>query len=105
MKEVVSGFCLTNLDAQQQFIHDVYQALPMHVDFTIDQDKLMSNPYIVKCLSVQAAFGFKSSFTRRELPAAVPWIALNLRHISVLVTYFLQYNRAAKGPESHDAGE
>lgn len=76
----------------------------MHVDFTIDQDKLMSNPYIVKCLSVQAAFGFKSSFTRRDLPAAIPWIALNLRHISVLVTYFLQYNRGAKGYESHDAG-
>lgn len=76
----------------------------MHVDFTMDQDKLMSNSYIVKCLSIQAALGFKSTFQRRELTSSVPWIALNLRNFSMMVTYFMQFNRGPKGLESHDAG-
>lgn len=54
---------------------------------------------------MQAAVGFKSTFMRRDLTAVVPWIVLNLRHISVLVTYFFQYNKGAKEPESHEAGE
>ncbi|KAK2754263.1 mediator complex subunit [Arachnomyces sp. PD_36] len=89
-------------DAQRLFIHDVYRALPMHVDFTFETDKLMSNPYIVRCLSVQAAVGFKSNFMRRDLISVVPWIVLNLRHISVMVTYFLQYTKSAKESGSHD---
>jgi mediator of RNA polymerase II transcription subunit 16 len=97
---------LTAPDLQNLFIHDVYRALPMNVDFTVEQEKLMTNPYIVKSLGMQAALGFKSCYVRRDLTAVVPWIILNLRHISVLITFFFQYtNKGAKEADLHEPGE
>ena len=97
---------LIALELQNLFIHDVYRALPMNVDFTIEQEKLMTNPYIVKSLGTQAALGFKSCYVRRDLTGVVPWIILNLRHISVLITFFFQYtNKGAKEAEVHEPGE
>lgn len=64
----------------------------------------MSHPYIPRCLSLQAAFGFKGRLKQRSLASGVPWAILQLRHASVLFAYFFQYNKGGQ-TESHDPGE
>ncbi|KAM5439122.1 Mediator of RNA polymerase II transcription subunit 16 [Microsporum canis] len=91
-----------NPDSHKKFINEVYRALSMNVDFTVDQDKLMNNPYILKCFSMQAALGFKNQLERRSLPAAIPWLTLQLRQISILLTYYFHLNKANTEVECHD---
>ncbi|CDM30391.1 Mediator of RNA polymerase II transcription subunit 16 [Penicillium roqueforti FM164] len=90
-----------SLEAQTTFISEVYRALPVNCNFTAEQDKLMSHPYIPRCLSLQAGLGFKGRLKRRNLSSAVPWASLQLRHASVLFAYFFQYNKGGQ-TESHD---
>ncbi|KAF3483237.1 uncharacterized protein GIQ15_02561 [Arthroderma uncinatum] len=90
-----------NADSHKNFINEVYRALSMNVDFTIEQDKLMNNPYILKCFSMQAALGFKTRLERRNLAAAVPWVTLQLRQISILLAY-MHFNKAGAESECHD---
>ncbi|KAK2809449.1 hypothetical protein FQN49_008613, partial [Arthroderma sp. PD_2] len=90
-----------NTESHKNFINEVYRALSMNVDFTIEQEKLMNNPYILKCFSMQAALGFKTRLERRNLAAAVPWVTLQLRQISILLTYF-HFNKAGAEVECHD---
>ncbi|KAJ9358238.1 hypothetical protein DTO027B9_2429 [Paecilomyces variotii] len=89
-------------DAQSVFVSEVYRALPINCNFTVEHDKLMQHPFIPRCLSVQAALGFKEYSKPRTLPAAVPWSILHLRHASVLFAYFFQYNKGAREAEPHD---
>ncbi|KKA16860.1 hypothetical protein T310_9474, partial [Rasamsonia emersonii CBS 393.64] len=89
-------------DAQNAFINEVYRALPINCNFTVEQDKLMNHPYIPRCLSLQAALGFKNYHTPRSLPSSVSWAILHLRHASVLFAYFFQYNKGPKETEPHD---
>lgn len=91
-------------DAQVMFINEVYRALPINCNFTVEQDKLMNHPYIPRCLSMQAALGFKGRYKPRSLTSAIPWAILHLRHASVLFAYFFQYNKGAQ-PEPHDPGK
>ncbi|OQD89518.1 hypothetical protein PENANT_c002G09063 [Penicillium antarcticum] len=88
-------------EAQTTFISEVYRALPVNCNFTADQEKLMSHPYIPRCLSLQAALGYKGRLKRRNLTSSVPWAILQLRHSSVLFAYFFQYNKGVQ-PETHD---
>ncbi|KAJ5275220.1 Mediator complex subunit Med16 [Penicillium chrysogenum] len=88
-------------EARTTFISEVYRALPVNCNFTAEQDKLMSHPYIPRCLSLQAGLGFKGRLQRRNLSSAVPWASLQLRHASVLFAYFFQYNKGGQ-TESHD---
>ncbi|KAK4862286.1 hypothetical protein LT330_003424 [Penicillium expansum] len=88
-------------EAQITFISEVYRALPINCNFTAEQDKLMSHPYIPRCLSLQAGLGFRGRLKRRNLSSAVPWASLQLRHASVLFAYFFQYNKGGQ-TESHD---
>lgn len=74
------------------------------MNVTIEQEKLMNNPYILKCFSMQAALGFKNRLERRNLAAAVPWLTLQLRQISILLTY-LHFNKASAEVECHDPGK
>ena len=64
----------------------------------------MNHPYIPRCLSIQAALGFRDRYRPRTLAAAVPWATLHLRHAAVLFAYFFQYNKGAQ-TEPHDPGE
>ncbi|OAL70354.1 hypothetical protein A7D00_5320 [Trichophyton violaceum] len=89
-----------NQDSHKKFIDEVYRALSMNV--TVEQDKLMNNPYILKCFSMQAALGFKNRLERRNLAAAVPWLTLQLRQISILLTYILHFNKAGADVECYD---
>jgi hypothetical protein len=91
-------------EAQTTFISEVYRALPVNCNFTADQEKLMSHPYIPRCLSLQAALGYKGRLKRRSLASSVPWAILQLRHSSVLFAYFFQYNKGVQ-PETHDPGK
>ncbi|CAI7568178.1 unnamed protein product [Penicillium bialowiezense] len=88
-------------EAQTTFIGEAYRALPVNCDFTAEQDKLMSHPYIPRCLSLQAALGFKGRLKQRNIASSVPWAILQLRHASVLYAYFFQYNKVGQ-TESHD---
>jgi mediator of RNA polymerase II transcription subunit 16 len=63
----------------------------------------MRHPYIPRCLSLQAALGFKNYYTPRTLPSSVAWAILNLQHVSVLFAYFFTYNKTSK-EEPHDHG-
>lgn len=88
-------------EAETTFVNEIYRALPINCNFTEEQDKLMNHAYIPRCLSLQAALGFKSRYKPRSLTSAIPWAILNLRHASMLFAFFFQYNRGA-APEPHD---
>ncbi|EEP78562.1 predicted protein [Uncinocarpus reesii 1704] len=90
--------------ARNGFVTEIYQALSMNTDFTIEQDKLMNNPYIQKCLSMQAALGFNGQFQPRSLTAALSWFILQLRQISILFAYFLHFNKSGSDSECHEPG-
>jgi mediator of RNA polymerase II transcription subunit 16 len=94
---------MKTVEAQTTFIGEVYRALPVNCNFTTEQEKLMSHPYIPRCLSLQAALAFVGRLHRRPLASAVPWAILQLRHASVLFAYFFQYNKGGQS-EAHDPG-
>ncbi|KJF61295.1 RNA polymerase II Mediator complex subunit Sin4, variant 1 [Coccidioides immitis RS] len=89
-------------DTRKTFITEVYHALSVNADFTIEQDKLMNNPYIQKCFSMQAALGFNGRLEQRNLAAAIPWFTLQLRQISILFAYFLHFNKSGSDSECHE---
>ncbi|KAJ5637510.1 hypothetical protein N7490_007389 [Penicillium lividum] len=88
-------------EAQSTFSSEVYRALPVNVNWTVETEKLMTHPYIPRCLSLQAALGFKGRLKRRSLSSAVPWAILQLRHAAVLIAYFFQHGNKGQG-EAHD---
>ena len=63
----------------------------------------MSNTYIPRCLSLQAALGFKDQFTSRSLASAIPWAILQIRHAAILYPFLFQYSKGVQG-EPHDPG-
>ncbi|KAJ5587671.1 Mediator complex subunit Med16 [Penicillium hispanicum] len=89
-------------EAQATFSSEVYRALPVNCNFTVEQEKLMTHPYIPRCLSLQAALGYKGRMKRRDLASAVPWAIIQLRHASVLFAYFFQHCKAGQG-DAHDS--
>lgn len=93
-----------HVDAQLMFINEVYRALPINCNFTVEQDKLMNHTYIPRCLSVQAALGFKDKYKPRSFASTTPWVILHLRHASLLFACLLQYNKAPQ-LEPHDPGK
>lgn len=92
-----------NPEAQTTFISEVYRALPLKCDFTTEQDKLMQQQYIPRCLSLQSALGFKNYFSPRTLSASLCWWILHIRHACIVFTSFLKY-KAQKENEPHDLG-
>lgn len=91
-------------EAQSTFIGEVYRALPVNCNFTVETEKLMTHPYIPRCLSLQAALGYKGRLKRRGLPSAVPWAIIQLRHAAVLIAYFFQHGNKGQS-EAHDPGK
>lgn len=91
-------------EAQSTFIGEVYRALPVNCNFTVETEKLMTHPYIPRCLSLQAALGYKGRLKRRTLPSAVPWAIIQLRHAAVLIAYFFQHGNKGQS-EAHDPGK
>jgi mediator of RNA polymerase II transcription subunit 16 len=91
-------------DAQTLFINEIYRALSINCNFTTEQDKLMSHPYIPRALSIQAALGFKNKYKARNNAANVPWAILSLRQASILYPFFFQYNKV-QATEPHDPGD
>ncbi|GAM41433.1 hypothetical protein TCE0_042r14550 [Talaromyces pinophilus] len=89
-------------DAQNVFVNEVYRALPINCNFSMEQDKPMQHPYVPRCLSLQAALGFQSFQTPRGLPYSVPWAVLHLRHASLLFAFFFQYSKQPKENETLD---
>jgi mediator of RNA polymerase II transcription subunit 16 len=75
----------------------------LNVDFTIDQEKLMNNPYVQKCLSLQAALGSTPSPYHRSPSSAVAWFTIQLRETSILFAYFCYCTKNGE-MESYDAG-
>lgn len=90
-------------DDQATFINEVYRALAVNCNFTQENDKLMSHQYLPRCLSIQAALGFKDKYKSRSFASNVPWTILQLRHASVLYALFLQFNKGVQ-TEAPDPG-
>ncbi|CAK45284.1 uncharacterized protein An08g02480 [Aspergillus niger] len=88
-------------NAQITFINEVYRALPINCNFTVEQEKLMNHPYIPKCLSIQAALGFADKYKPRSFASSVSWSILQLRHAAILYPFFFQYNKGIQA-EPHD---
>ncbi|KAE8150072.1 mediator complex, subunit Med16 [Aspergillus avenaceus] len=90
-------------DSQVPFINEVYRALAVNCNFTTEHEKLMSNQYLPKCLSVQAALGFVDKYKPRSFASSVTWTVLQLRHASILYAMFLQFNKGGVQTEPPDA--
>jgi mediator of RNA polymerase II transcription subunit 16 len=90
-------------DGQATLITETFRALPVNCNFTIDQEKLMTHPYIPKCLSLQAALGYSGRLKRRSLASSVPWAVIQLRHASVLFAFFFQHTKGSPN-EAYDPG-
>lgn len=95
---------LTSADAQTVFISEVYRALPINCNFSMEQDKSMHHPYVPRCLSFQAALGMKAFQVPRNLPSSVPWAILHLRHAYLLLSFFYSWSRALKENDAPDHG-
>ncbi|KAL1954471.1 hypothetical protein VTO42DRAFT_1147 [Malbranchea cinnamomea] len=84
-----------NSDTLKALVAEAYASLGINLDFTAEQDKLMNNPFIQKCLSLQGALGSDSSSPhRRSLSSAVPWYTLQLRQLSVLLAYCCHFTKS-----------
>lgn len=90
-------------EAQATFISEAFRALPVNCNFTVEQEKLMTHPYVPRCLSLQAALGYVGRLKRRNLASSVPWGVLQLRHASVLFAFFFQNNKVGQS-DAHDPG-
>lgn len=91
-------------DAQATFVSEVFRALPINCNYTTEQEKLLTHPYISRCMSLPAALGNKGRLKRRNVASAVPWTIIQLRHASLLYAYFFQNNKGGQG-DAHDSGE
>ncbi|KAJ5279815.1 Mediator complex subunit Med16 [Penicillium angulare] len=91
---------LLRQETQSVFIGEVYRALPVNCNFTVETEKLMTHPYIPRCLSLQAALGFKGRLKRRGLASSVTWTTLQLRHAAVLIAYFFQHGNKGQSDAS-----
>ncbi|KKK26961.1 mediator of RNA polymerase II transcription subunit 16 [Aspergillus rambellii] len=89
-------------NAQTAFINEVYRALSINCNFTMEQEKLMNHPYIPRALSIQAALGFKSKYKPRNFASVAPWAILQLRQAAILYPFFFQYNKGVQTAEPHD---
>ncbi|KAJ5995590.1 Mediator complex subunit Med16 [Penicillium waksmanii] len=88
-------------EGQATLITETFRALPVNCNFTVDQEKLMTHPYIPKCLSLQAALGYNGRLKRRSLASSVPWAVIQLRHASVLFAFFFQHTKGSPN-EAYD---
>jgi len=91
-------------DMQNLFMSESLRALNINVDFSGDQDKILRNATVLKCLSVHAALGFTSFNTLRSLPAQVSWITMNFRSFSVLFTYLYHSSTSRSGEDYSKPG-
>ena len=91
-------------EAHSAFISEVYRALPVNCNFSAEQEKLMSHPYVPRCLSLQAALGFRGRLQTRRISSAVPWAVLQFRHAAMLCVYFFQNAKGVQG-ETFDPGK
>jgi hypothetical protein len=85
------------------FIHGAYRALPVNCEFTLEGDKLLSNQYILRCLSIHAAMGYTNKYKARSFASNIPWTIIQIRHVAMIYGLFLQCTKGAQG-EPPDPG-
>ncbi|KAJ5880877.1 Mediator of RNA polymerase II transcription subunit 16 [Penicillium subrubescens] len=88
---------------QSTFLGEVYRALSVNCNFTVEQEKLLTHAYIPRALSLQASLGFKGRSHPRNLSSAISWAILQLRHSSVLYAAYFQNSKNVPA-EAHDSG-
>ncbi|KAI2790102.1 Mediator of RNA polymerase II transcription subunit 16 [Penicillium oxalicum] len=82
-----------SLENQPTFLGEVYRALSINCNFTVEPDKIMTHTYIPRALSLQTSLGFRGRNRPRTMPSAMSWTVLQLRHSSLLfATYFQHCN-------------
>ncbi|KAF7719404.1 Uncharacterized protein PECH_004899 [Penicillium ucsense] len=90
-------------DNQPAFLGEVYRALSVNCNFTVEQDKLLTHAYIPRALSLQASLGFRGKNRRRSMPSAIAWAVLQMRHSSVLYAAYFQNTKNVPA-EQNDSG-
>lgn len=92
-----------SIENQSTFISEVYRALSVNCNFTVEQEKLLTHAYIPRALSLQTSLGFKGRSSSRSLSSAISWAILQLRHSSVLYAAYFQNSKNVPA-EAHDSG-
>ena len=85
---------------EEDFFSDLYRALNLTLDHSMDSssDKLLRNPTIQRCLSLQASLDYKGEGQYRTTRSKVAWTLLNLRMISLTVAF--AFTKPPRGGDS-----
>ena len=102
--EMWNNLLIVSTENQSTFLGEVYRALSVNCNFTVEQEKLLTHAYIPRALSLQASLGFKGRSHPRSLSSAISWAILQLRHSSVLYAAYFQNSKNVPA-EAHDSGK
>ena len=87
------GLALANsTNFSSYFLSEFCRILAFPIDYSADaqQSSLISNQYIQRLLSAQAALGFTGEYSPPSLPARVAYTIMNLRYIATSLYTFLR---------------
>ena len=84
---------------EQDFLRDLYRTLGVNLNQSTDpqSDKLLRNPMLQRCLSLQAALGNRSDKEPRSVISKVAWVMMNLRMIAL--TFAFAFAKSGNAPE------
>ena len=87
------GLALANsTNFSSHFLSEFCRILAFPIDYSADaqQSSLISNQYVQRLLSAQAALGFAGEYSSPSLPARVAQTIMNLRYIATSLYTFLR---------------
>lgn len=87
------GLALTNsTNFSSHFLSEFCRILAFPIDYSADaqQSSIISNQYIQRLLSAQAALGFAGEYNSPSLPARVAHTIMSLRYIATSLYTFLR---------------
>lgn len=76
---------LHNTEFNNMFLTEVHRALNLKMDFAAESpgDRLMRNPLLQRCLSLQYALDFQGERVTKKLSGKLAWATLHLRVASM----------------------
>ena len=88
------------------FLRAAYRALDIRLDHAIEAqiDWLFKNVMIQRCLGVQLSLGYHGDQKPRTLSAKVAQGLLDIRAVTLIITYSVKNAIAAAGTDSRKAG-
>ena len=90
------GHATDQKEFNNTFLTEVHRALNLKLDFAANEsptsERLVRNPLLQRCLSLQFALYFRGEQTPKELPGKLAWATLHLRVASL--AFALTWNTA-----------